>query len=42
MNKDALVTRLEALEKKVKKQEKEITRLKDIEAIKKLQGAYNY
>jgi hypothetical protein len=42
MNTDELVTRIEVLEKKVKKQEKEITRLKDIEAIKKLQRAYNY
>ena len=42
MNTDALLARMEALEKKVKEQEKELTRLKDIEAIKKLQKAYGY
>jgi hypothetical protein len=42
MSTDALMVRLEALEKKVNEQEKELTRLKDIEAIKKLQKAYGY
>src|SRR3972149_11360495 len=40
-NKD-LLARIEALETKVKTQAKQLTRLKDIEAIKKLQKAYGY
>ncbi|OGO18249.1 MAG: hypothetical protein A2Z15_06370 [Chloroflexi bacterium RBG_16_50_11] len=42
MNDAALLARIEALEKKVKAQEKQLTILKDIEAIKKLQKAYGY
>src|SRR4030042_6180358 len=42
MDAAALTGRIEALEKKVKAQEKELTVLKDIEAIKKLQKAYGY
>ena len=37
-----LTARIEALEKKVEAQEKQLTVLKDIEAIKKLQKAYGY
>ncbi len=36
------MTKLETLEKQVKAQEKELTTLKDIEAIKKLEKAYGY
>jgi hypothetical protein len=42
MNIAELEAKLEALEKQVKAQEKELTVLKDIEAIKKLQKAYGY
>jgi hypothetical protein len=42
MNAEALEARIKALEEKVKAQEKELTVLKDIEAIKKLQKAYGY
>jgi hypothetical protein len=42
MDTEALAARVEALEKKVKAQEKQLTVLKDIEAIKKLQKAYGY
>jgi hypothetical protein len=42
MDNAALLARIEALEKKVKTQEKQLTVLKDIEAIKKLQKAYGY
>jgi hypothetical protein len=42
MNEAGMLTRIEALEKKVKAQEKQLTILKDIEAIKKLQKAYGY
>jgi hypothetical protein len=42
MDTETLAARLEALEKKVKAQEKQLTVLKDIEAIKKLQKAYGY
>ncbi len=42
MNVEELELRLESLEEKVKAQEKELTILKDIEAIKKLQKAYGY
>jgi hypothetical protein len=42
MDTEALAARLEALEKKVKAQEEQLTVLKDIEAIKKLQKAYGY
>jgi len=42
MNVEALVARIEALEKQVKAQEKQLGVLQDIEAIKKLQKAYGY
>ena len=42
MEAKTLAARIEALEKKVKAQEKQITILKDIESIKKLQKAYGY
>jgi hypothetical protein len=42
MDNEALLKRVSALEKKVKAQEKELTILKDIESIKKLQKAYGY
>jgi len=42
MDNEALLKRVAALEKKVKAQEKQLTILKDIEAIKKLQKAYGY
>ena len=42
MNMQALEAKIAALEKRVDEQEKEITLLRDIEAIKKLQKAYNY
>ncbi|OGO30326.1 MAG: hypothetical protein A2Z29_09680 [Chloroflexi bacterium RBG_16_56_11] len=42
MNADALLARVEALEKKVIDQEKGLVRLRDIEDIKKLQKAYGY
>ncbi len=42
MNIKELEEKLEALEKQVKVQAKELTTLKDIEAIKKLQKAYGY
>lgn len=42
MNAEALGARINALEEKVAAQEKELTILKDIEAIKKLQKAYGY
>jgi len=42
MNSKELEAKLETLEKQVKAQEKELTTLKDIEAIKKLQKAYGY
>jgi hypothetical protein len=42
MDTKALEARIDALEKKVKAQEKQLTILKDIEAIKKLQKAYGY
>ena len=42
MNTGEMVARIEALEKQVKEQQKEIRRLADIEAIKKLQKAYGY
>jgi hypothetical protein len=42
MDNKALEARVEALEKKVKAQEKQLMVLKDIEAIKKLQKAYGY
>ena len=42
MDMAAMEARLKALEKQVKTQEKKITLLEDIEAIKRLQKAYNY
>ena len=42
MDAAGMLARIEALEKKVKAQEKQLTILKDIEAIKKLQKAYGY
>jgi len=42
MNVEALVARIEALERQVRTQEKQLTVLQDIEAIKKLQKAYGY
>src|SRR4030065_299619 len=42
MDAAALTERIEARENKVKAQEKELTVLKDIEAIKKLEKAYGY
>ena len=42
MDNTALIARIEALEKKVESQAKQLTVLKDIEAIKKLQKAYGY
>jgi hypothetical protein len=42
MNTAELEARIEALEDQVKEQQKEIRRLADIEAIKKLQKAYGY
>lgn len=42
MDIESLAARLAGLEKQVDAQNKELTRLKDIEAIKKLQRAYNY
>jgi hypothetical protein len=42
MNAKELELKIEKLEKQVKAQEKELTILKDIEAIKKLQKAYGY
>jgi hypothetical protein len=42
MKTEDIAVKLAALEKKVKAQEKELTRLKDIEAIKKLEKAYGY
>ncbi|MFA5309876.1 MAG: nuclear transport factor 2 family protein [Dehalococcoidales bacterium] len=42
MDNEALLKRVAALEKTVKAQAKELTVLKDIEAIKKLQKAYGY
>jgi hypothetical protein len=42
MNTGEMVARIEALEKQVKEQQKEIRRLADIEAIKKLEKAYGY
>jgi hypothetical protein len=42
MNIETIESKLNALENQVKAQEKELTTLKDIEAIKKLQKAYGY
>jgi hypothetical protein len=42
MDTDALAARIEALEITVARQQRELTRLADIEAIKKLQKAYGY
>jgi hypothetical protein len=42
MNSEALEAKIKALEERVSAQEKELTTLKDIEAIKKLQKAYGY
>lgn len=42
MNAADTEARIRALEAKVREQEKKITRLEDIEAIKRLQKAYNY
>ena len=42
MNTAEMAARIEALEKQVEEQQKEIRRLADIEAIKKLQKAYGY
>lgn len=42
MDKEGLEKRVAALERKVKTQEKKLTALEDIEAIKKLQKAYGY
>ena len=42
MVKATLEARIEALEKQVREQRQELTRLDDIEAIKKLQKAYGY
>ena len=42
MDADALAARIAALELKVAEQQRELTRLADIEAIKKLQKAYGY
>ena len=42
MNNATLAARVEALEKQVREQQKELTRLSDIEAIKRLQKAYGY
>jgi hypothetical protein len=42
MSEAALLKRIETLEKKLKAQEKQLTELRDIEAIKKLQKAYGY
>jgi hypothetical protein len=42
MNVEALTARIEALEKQVKTQKKQLAVLRDIEAIKKLQKAYGY
>jgi hypothetical protein len=39
---EALAARIQALELKVTEQQKELTRLADIEAVKKLQKAYGY
>lgn len=42
MNIETLAAKIEALEKKVNEQDKELVRVRDIEAIKKLQRAYGY
>ena len=42
MNAEEMEAKLAALEKKVQEQEKKLTTLEDIEAIKRLQKAYNY
>lgn len=42
MSTESIEARLKALENKVKEQEKKLTTLEDIEAIKRLQKAYNY
>ena len=42
MNIEEMEAKLKALEDQVKAQEKKVTTLEDIEAIKRLQKAYNY